>query len=118
MEIRAWSCRLGVGLVLGQAAQQPVQVDTGQPQVGSAKISRMPPTIPESTKVSLGQRLRDRQQARWPALARVRTRFRGRFAYVDGELPDGEVLSLCRLRYGGSASLWGFAVYLATPRTP
>jgi hypothetical protein len=71
-------------------------------------------TIPESTKVSLGQRLRDRQQARWPALARVRTRFRGRFAYVDGALPDGEVLPLCRLRYGGSASLWGFAVYLAS----
>ena len=82
--------------------------------MGSVKIPRMPPTIPESTKISLGQRLRDRQQARWPALARVRTRFRGRFAYVDGELPGGEVLPLCRLRYAGSASRWGFAIYLAS----
>jgi hypothetical protein len=26
----------------------------------------------------------------------------------------GEVLPLCRLRYSGSASLWGFAIYLAS----
>ena len=71
-------------------------------------------TIPESTKTSLGQRLRARQRERWPALATVQARFRGRFAYVDGELQDGEVLPLCRLRYAGSASLWGFAIYLAS----
>ena len=71
-------------------------------------------TIPESTKTSLGQRLRQRQRERWPGLAAVHVRFRGRFAYVDGELPDGEVLALCRLRYAGSASLWGFAIYLAS----
>jgi hypothetical protein len=70
--------------------------------------------IPESTKTSLGQRLRARQRERWLALAGVQARFRGRFAYVDGELQDGELLPLCRLRYGGSASLWGFAVYLAS----
>jgi hypothetical protein len=74
----------------------------------------MPPTIPESTKTSLGQRLRQRQRQRWPGLAGVDVRFRGRFAYVDGELHTGEVLPLCRLRYSGSASLWGFAVYLAS----
>ena len=44
----------------------------------------------------------------------VQARFRGRFAYVDGELHDGEVLPLCRLRYAGSASRWGFAIYLAS----
>jgi hypothetical protein len=70
--------------------------------------------IPESTKTSLGQRLRARQRERWPALAGVQARFRGRFAYVDGELEGGAVLPLCRLRYAGSASLWGFAVYLAS----
>jgi hypothetical protein len=32
---------------------------------------------------------------------------------VDGELDGGELLPLCRLRYAGSASLLGFAVYLA-----
>jgi hypothetical protein len=47
-------------------------------------------------------------------LASVDVRFRGRFAYVDGELPGGEVLPLCRLRYSGSASRWGFAIWLAS----
>jgi hypothetical protein len=67
----------------------------------------MPATIPESTKTSLQQRLAARAQERWPALADVQVRFRGRFASVEGELESGEVLSLCRLRYVGSASLWG-----------
>jgi hypothetical protein len=70
--------------------------------------------IPESTKTSLHQRLLDRKRERWPALADVQVRFRGRFAYVDGELRSGEVLPLCRLRYNDSASLWGFAIYLAS----
>jgi hypothetical protein len=74
----------------------------------------MPPAIPESTKTSLGQRLRQRQRERWPGLAGVDVRFRGRFAYIDGDLEGGEALPLCRLRYAGSASLWGFAVYLAS----
>jgi hypothetical protein len=71
-------------------------------------------TIPESTKTSLSQRLRTQAHERWPALAGVQVRFRARFAYVDGELSSGEALSLCRLRYAGSASLWGFAIYLAS----
>jgi hypothetical protein len=74
----------------------------------------MPPAIPESTKTSLGQRLRQRQRERWPGLASVDVRFRSRFAYIDGEFEGGDVLPLCRLRYAGSASLWGFAVYLAS----
>jgi hypothetical protein len=73
-----------------------------------------PRAIPDSTKTSLHQRLLDRAQQRWPQLADVGVRFRGRFAYVDGELASGEVLPLCRLRYSGSASLWGFAIYLAS----
>jgi hypothetical protein len=75
----------------------------------------VPTTIPESTKTSLGRRLRARQRERWPALGGVPTRFWGRFAYVDGELDGGgELLPLCRLRYVGSASLWGFAIWLAS----
>lgn len=69
---------------------------------------------PESTKTSLQQRLTRRARDRWPALVRVEVRFRAQFAYIDGYLPDGQVLPLCRLRYGGSASIWGFAVYLAS----
>jgi hypothetical protein len=71
-------------------------------------------TPPASTKSSLQQRLSQRAQQRWPALAEVAVRFRAQFAYVDGHLPDGQILPLCRLRYGGTASRWGFAIYLAS----
>ncbi len=72
------------------------------------------PKPPESTKSSLSQRLRARAKERWPALAGVDVRFRANFAYVDGRTTGGEVLPLCRLRYGGSASRWGFAIYRAS----
>jgi hypothetical protein len=72
------------------------------------------PAIPESTKVSLQQRLSEHARTHWPQLAGVKVRHRGTFAYVSGQLNDGEVLPLCRLRYGGSAARWGFAVYLAS----
>ena len=71
-------------------------------------------TIPESTKSSLQQRLYERARDRWPALTEVRLRYRTNFAYVDGVLPDGEILRLCRLRHGGSANSWGFAIYRAS----
>lgn len=69
---------------------------------------------PASTKTSLAQRLASRARERWPALRQVTVRFRGQFAYVDGQLADGEVLPLCRLRYGSSAHRWGFALYRAS----
>jgi hypothetical protein len=69
---------------------------------------------PESTKNSLGQRLRERARERWPALAQVDVRHRGGFAYISGTLLDGTVLPLCRLRYVGYANQWGFAIYLAS----
>ncbi len=72
------------------------------------------PTIPESTKASLQQRLSEHATRHWPQLADVQVRYRGTFAYVSGQLRDGEVLPLCRLRYGGSAARWGFAIYLAS----
>ncbi len=33
---------------------------------------------------------------------------------MTGTLIDGEQLPLCRLRYGGSASIWGFSIYRAS----
>ncbi len=66
---------------------------------------------PSSTKESLKRRLRQHARHHWPGLAEVHVRFRSNFAYVDGRLADGEVVKLCRLRYVGSASTWGFAVY-------
>jgi hypothetical protein len=74
----------------------------------------VPKPPPESTKTSLRQRLTRHAEQRWPVLAAVKVRYRGEFAYIDGQLPGGATLPLCRLRYGGSASTWGFAIYLAS----
>jgi len=71
-------------------------------------------TPPASTKTSLGQKLTTHAKDHWPALTHIDVHFRGQFAYVEGRLPDGEVLPLCRLRYGGSAGRWGFAIYRAS----
>lgn len=72
------------------------------------------PVIPASTKTSLPQRLRARAKERWPQLAAVHVRHHGQFAYVTGELTDGQQLPLMRLRYNGSAHRWGLAVYRAS----
>jgi hypothetical protein len=72
------------------------------------------PTPPPSTKTSLGQRLTAHARAHWPQLSRIDIRFRGAFAYIDGCLADGDIIPLCRLRYAGSASRWGFAIYRAS----
>jgi hypothetical protein len=47
-------------------------------------------------------------------LTRLHVRNRGAFAYVDGELADGEGVKLMRLHDGGTASRWGFALYYAS----
>lgn len=70
--------------------------------------------IPESTRISLSQRLNSRARQRWPQIRRVDTQFRGAFAYVTAQLSDGDELPLMRLRYGGSARTWGFAIYRAS----
>jgi hypothetical protein len=69
---------------------------------------------PASTKTSLQQRLSAHARQRWPQLDDVEVRFRGAFAYVTAHLPDGDCMPLMRLRYGGSATRWGFAMYLAS----
>ena len=38
-------------------------------------------------------------------------RYRGSFAYITSVLPGGEQIPLFRLRYGGSAHSFGFAIY-------
>jgi len=69
---------------------------------------------PDSTKTSLQQRVGARARQRWPEPTRVEVRHRGAFSYLDGVLPDGSVLKLCRLRYIGSAHDWHFAIYRAS----
>jgi hypothetical protein len=70
--------------------------------------------IPQSTRGTLASRLSTHAREHWPDLAAVKVRFRAGFAYVDGEIADGPTIPLCRLRYGGSAHRWGFAIYLAS----
>lgn len=70
--------------------------------------------IPTSTQSSLHQRLAARARVRWPQIDRIQTRYRAGFAYVDATLTDGDTIRLCRLRYGGSAIRWGFAIYRAS----
>jgi hypothetical protein len=72
------------------------------------------PAIPESTKTSLAQRLRAHAGKNWPQLTTIGVRYRASFAYIDGELADGDTLPLMRLRYGGSAHRWGLAIHLAS----
>ncbi|MFI9638147.1 hypothetical protein ACIHAX_36220 [Nocardia sp. NPDC051929] len=72
------------------------------------------PAIPDSTKTSLAQRLRQHARDHWPQLSGLHVRYHSQFAYVEGELADGDRLPLIRLRYGGSASFWGFGLYLAS----
>lgn len=71
-------------------------------------------TPPESTKTSLQQRLSARARERWPQLTGLQVLFRANFAYITGQLADGDTMPLMRLRYGGSATRWGFAIYLAS----
>ncbi len=72
------------------------------------------PKVPESTKSSLAYKLRARARERWPQLTDVEVTHRAGFAYVTGTVADGQELPLCRLRYGGSASIWGFSIYRAS----
>jgi hypothetical protein len=70
------------------------------------------PTTPEYTQLSLAQQLTERARTAWPQLTDLHIRHRGAFAYVEGKLAVGERVKLMRLRYGGTASRWGFALYL------
>ena len=69
--------------------------------------------IPQSTRSSVILRLLDHAEQHWPQLTRVQVTYRGAFGYVTGVLRDGQHVPLCRLRYGGSAHSFGFAIYSA-----
>ena len=69
------------------------------------------PAIPESTRSSILLRLLDHAERNWPQLKKVQARYHGSFAYITGVLPGGEQIPLFRLRYGGSAHSFGFAIY-------
>ena len=69
------------------------------------------PAIPQSTRSSIILRLLDHAGKHWLQLTKVQARYHGSFAYITGVLPGGEQIPLFRLRYGGSAHSFGFAIY-------
>ena len=71
------------------------------------------PAIPDSTRSSITWRLILHAEKNWPQLDKVQVTCRGGFAYAAGVLPGGDSIPLFRLRYGGSASSFGFAIYSA-----
>jgi hypothetical protein len=71
------------------------------------------PAIPASTRGSITLRLLGHAEKHWPQLQKVEVTCRSGFAYVTGVLPGGEQFPLFRLRYGGSAHSFGFAIYSA-----
>ena len=74
------------------------------------------PAIPESTRDSITWRLILHAEKNWPQLDKVQVTCRGAFAYAAGVLPGGQAIPLFRLRYGGSAHSFGFALYTARER--
>ncbi|MFF9566898.1 AAA family ATPase [Streptomyces sp. NPDC014685] len=68
---------------------------------------------PESVRHHLRRRLNRHARERWPHVDAVTVRFRAGFAYVAAELPGGESLPLCRLRFTGVPHTWGFALHPA-----
>jgi hypothetical protein len=71
------------------------------------------PAISQSTRDSITWRLILHAEKNWPQLDKVQVTCRGGFAYAAGVLPAGDTLPLFRLRYGGSAHSFGFAIYSA-----
>ena len=83
-------------------------------QHGRARHNERPwPPSRESTRNSITLRLLDHAETHWPQLTRVQVTYRGAFGYITGVLRDGQHIPLCRLRYGGSAHSFGFAIYSA-----
>ena len=69
------------------------------------------PAIPESTRSSITLRLLLHAKEHWPRLENLQVTSRGGFAYATAALPGTEPQPLFRLRYGGSAHSFGFALY-------
>src|SRR5690349_8391494 len=110
------------GTAPGSGMAAPGQITAMQPAPGhgiltglgtTARHDGHVPAIPESTRSSVIVRLLDHAETNWPQLAKVRARYHGSFAYITGVLRNGQQIPLFRLRYGGSAHSFGFAIYSA-----
>lgn len=105
--------RAGSGNGQGRQADREKWITTGRslphPVPGRSDRMAAMPTPSEHTRLSLEQRLGEHARTAWPQLTDLHVRHRGQFAYVAGELADGDTVKPMRLRYGGAASRWGFA---------
>ena len=97
----------------GRQAATPGHLESQERKPVGAMMEIMA-KIPDSTQTSLRQKLLARAAERWPQIQALHTRYRAGFAYIDATLTDGDQIKLCRLRYAGSASHWGFAIYRAS----
>ena len=72
---------------------------------------------PEATRSSITLRILLHAKEHWPQLGRLEVTCRGGFAYAAAS-PSGDdkPQPLFRLRYGGSAHSFGFAVYSSATR--
>ena len=77
----------------------------------AGRHDRHMPAIPRSTRSSITLRLLDHATQHRPQLDKVQLARRSGLAYVAAILPSGEQIPLFRLRYGGSAHSFGFAIY-------
>src|SRR5215471_8204765 len=81
------------------------------PPRGTMRHARHPAIHPQLHHLAVA---RPRRQTLAPA-DQSQARYRGSFAYITGVLPGGEQIPLFRLRYGGSAHSFGFAIYSPAP---
>lgn len=65
-------------------------------------------------KISTEGRLDFHASQRWPQLEEVTISWRGGYGYVSAYLTEDEAIPVCRLRYLGSDTDWGFAIYRAS----
>ena len=85
----------------------------GADQDRFATIEAMP--VPSARlKTTIVGHLDFHASQRWPQLEEITITWRGGYGYVTGHLPNDEQLPLCRLRYLGSDTDWGFALYQAS----
>lgn len=88
-------------------------VDDGVDQHRFATMEPMP--VPSARlKILTEGRLDFHASQRWPQLEEVTISWRGGYGYVNAYLTEDDAIPVCRLRYLGTDTDWGFALYLAS----
>lgn len=75
------------------------------------------PIPPARLKAHVAGHLDFHASKRWPQLEEVTIRWHGGYCYVNGYVTHDKHIPLCRLRYLGSDTTWGFALYQASTET-